>query len=136
MFVFVLNFHPFSDELRSLVSLIQLLASSGQIQNNEYEVSFTSNKLLNLALAAASTSYVGSNFSRQCLLAIGNLMCHIDELRIEKKFITFLSTLCGHSDFQIRTYSWSILLKLASTLTGAELMVQGIFQYDLILVQI
>lgn len=105
---------------------MQLLASSGQVQGNEYLTSFASNKLMKLALAAASTSYVGSNFSRQCLLAIGNMMCHVNELTIENKYITFLSTLCGHSDFQIRTYSWSILLKLASTLSGAELLVQGI----------
>lgn len=103
---------------------MQLLASSGQVQVNEYETTFASNKLLKLALAAASTSYVGSHFSRQCLLAIGNMMCHIDELHIENKYFTFLSTLCGHSDFQIRTYSWSILLKLASTSQGAELLVQ------------
>lgn len=114
-----------TDQLRCLVSFIQLLASSGLVQDNDYEASYASNKLLKLALGGASASYVGSNFSKQCLLAIGNMMCHIDELRIEKKYLTFLSTLCGHTDFQIRTYSWSILLKIASTLPGAEQLVQG-----------
>lgn len=115
------------DELRSLVSLIHRLASSGQVKDNEYHTSFTSNKLLKLALAVLSTSYLGSNFTKHCLITIGHLMCQTDELRIEKKYISFLSTLCSHLDAQIRNYSWSILLKIASTLVGAEQIIQGLF---------
>lgn len=60
-------------------------------------------------------------------MAIGQLMCHVDELLIDKKYIKFLSSLCGHVDFHIRTLSWSILLKIASTVTGAEKMAHGMW---------
>lgn len=55
-------------------------------------------------------------------MAIGHLMCYVDELLIDKKYIKFLSSLCGHVDFHIRTLSWSILLKIATTAGGAEKM--------------
>lgn len=49
-------------------------------------------------------------------------MCYVDELRIDKKYIKFLSSLCSHVDFHIRTLSWSILLKIAASVNGAENM--------------
>lgn len=76
-------------------------------------------------MALSLYSYVGAHFSRNCLLAIGNMMVCVDEFRIDKKYITYLSSLCGHVDFLIRTYAWGILLKIASTLKGAKCLVQG-----------
>lgn len=116
-----------ADELRSLVSLIHLLATSGQVSNNECNTSLISNKLLKLALAVSSLSYVGSNFKKNCLMAIGHLMCYVDELLIDKKYIKFLSSLCSHVDFHIRTLAWSILLKIAATVSGAEKMAHGMY---------
>lgn len=58
-------------------------------------------------------------------MAIGHLMCYVDELLIDKKYINFLSHLCSHVDFHIRTLSWSILLKIAATVNGAEKMAHG-----------
>lgn len=52
-------------------------------------------------------------------------MCYVDELLIDKKYINFLSHLCSHVDFHIRTLSWSILLKIAATVNGAEKMAHG-----------
>lgn len=108
-----------------MVSLIRLVSSSGQVLHSEYNATYACNKLLKLVLAVSSLSYVGSRINKNCLLAIGNIMISVDELHLEKRYITFLSTLCGHIDFEIRAYSWSILLKIASTLDGAESLVQG-----------
>lgn len=93
--------------------------------DNEYIASYVSNKLLKLMLAMSLFSYVGSSFNRNCLFAIIHMMNCIDEFRIEKRFVGFLSTLCGHVDYEIRMLSWHILLKIASTLNGAKTLVQG-----------
>lgn len=110
--------------MKCIVSLIRLLAASGKVSNINYSAQFITNKLLKLILAMSLNSYVGANFNQNCLLAI-IMMAGQHEFRIEKKYIRYLSTLCGHVDFQIRTYSWSILLKIAETLTGARDLVQG-----------
>lgn len=118
----------FTDELKSLISLIRLLAYSGKVLGNDYTASFVCNKLLKLMLAMSMFSYVGSNFNKNCLFAIAHIMNCIDELRIEKKFISYLSSLCGHVDFEIRMFSWAILLKIASTLNGAKTLVEGMLR--------
>ncbi|XP_031630428.1 uncharacterized protein LOC116345312 [Contarinia nasturtii] len=112
------------DELKCLVSLIRLLVASGKVSNINYTAQFVTNKLLKLILTMSLNSYVGANFNKDCLLAIMMMMTGQHEFRIEKKYIKYLSTLCGHVDFQIRTYSWSILLKIADTLEGAKDLVQ------------
>lgn len=86
---------------------------------------YACNKLLKLVVSTSSLSYVGARITKNCLLAIGNIMICVDKLLIEKRYISFISNLCGHVDFEIRSYSWSILLKLASTLCGAENLVHG-----------
>lgn len=86
---------------------------------------YACNKLLKLVVATSSLSYVGARITKNCLLAIGNIMICVNELLIEKRYISFISNLCGHVDFEIRSYSWSILLKLTSTLCGAENLVHG-----------
>lgn len=113
------------DEIRGLVSLIRLLSSSGQIFNMEYTATYACNKLLKLIVAVSSLSYIGAGINKNCLLTIGNIMIRVDELHVEKRYISFISTLCGHVDFEIRSYSWSILLKLASSIHGAQNLVQG-----------
>lgn len=115
----------FTDEMRVLISLIRALSSSGQVLKDDYIASFISNRLLKMMLIISSFSYVGSNLNKNCLLTISHVMISVEELRIEKKYIAFLTNLCGHVDFEVRTYSWSILLKVASTLTGARDLVQG-----------
>lgn len=111
--------------MRVLISLIRVLSSSGQVLKNDYIASFISNRLLKMMLIISSFSYVGSNFNKNCLLTIGHMMISVENFRIEKKYIAFLTNLCGHVDFEIRTYSWNILLKVASTITGAQDLVQG-----------
>lgn len=111
--------------MRCIVSLIHIVASSGSVLDNDYIASFVANKLLKLMLVLSSLSYIGSSFNKNCLLAIGHMMVCVDELHIEKKCLTFLINLCGHVDFEIRTYSWSILLKVASTQAEAKNLVQG-----------
>lgn len=115
------------DKLRSLLSLLRLVTSSVQINTDDYSVSLIANKLLKFIISIKSFAQAGSNFNKNCLLTIGNLMIKIDELKIEKKYIKFLSSLCGHRDFEIRAYAWSILTKLSTTLSGAELLIKGIF---------
>lgn len=116
----------FSDEIRVLVSLIRLVSSSWKIVSTEYTAAYACKKLLKLVGAVTSRSYIGANITKNCLLAIGNIMICEDELDIDKRYITLLSAdLCSHPDFEIRTYSWSILLGIASKLAGAENLVQG-----------
>lgn len=114
-----------SEELFQMVSLIKTLTSSEQITANDYDCSYIANKLMKLILAIKSFTQIGSNFNKNCLLAIGNLMVNVDELMLDQKHIGLLSSLCGHVDFEIRAYSWSILLKITTTLRGAELVVKG-----------
>lgn len=52
-------------------------------------------------------------------------MIKMNELSIDKKYIALLSGLCSNSDFELRAYSWSIILKIATTSTGAEQLVKG-----------
>lgn len=67
----------------------------------------------------------GSQFNKNCLLTIGNLMVKIDQLKIESKFVKLVSGLCSHRDYEMRAYAWSILTKLSTTLIGAEQMIHG-----------
>lgn len=115
----------FPEELFQMISLIRTLTSSGQITANDYECSDVANKLIKLILATKTFTQIGSNFNKNCLLAIGNLMLNIDDLKLEQKHISLLSNLCGHCDFEIRAYSWSILLKISTSLRGAESLVRG-----------
>lgn len=108
-----------------MISLIRTLTSSGKITANDYECSYVANKLMRLILATKTFTQIGSNFNKNCLLAIGNLMLNIDDLTLDQKYISLLSSLCGHCDFEIRAYSWSILLKISTSLKGAELLVKG-----------
>lgn len=119
-----------------------------QIHCDDYTASFFANKLLRFIVAIKSLSQAGSNFNKNCLLSIGNIMLSVDEVRrwdpfsylkqyiynlnveflqlkLEKKYLRLLSSLCGHMDFEIRTFSWCILSKVAKTLRGAELLIIG-----------
>lgn len=114
----------FSVELGSVISLLRAVTSSSKIPANYYTTSFVANKLLKLIAALNSNHHVGSSFVKNSLLAIGNLMMGLDELRIDDKHLRLLIVLCGHADLEIRTFSWSILLKIASNLTQTETLLQ------------
>lgn len=108
-----------------LVSLLRVVSSSGKIVSNIYTTSYIANKLFKLILALQSFYQVGSSFIKNCLLSIGNLMIGVDELKIDDKYVNLLSVLCGHTDLEIRAFSWSILLKISSKVSGAEKLIQG-----------
>lgn len=114
----------FSVELGSVISLLRTVTSSSKIPANYYTTSFVANKLLKLVAALNSNHQVGSTFVKNSLLAIGNLMMGVDELHVDDKHLRLLIVLCGHADLEIRTFSWSILLKVASNLTQAETLLQ------------
>lgn len=108
-----------------MVSFIKTLTLSNHVTNNEYECSHIANKLMDLISAIKTFTQIGSNFNKNCLLAIGNLMVNIDELSLHPSHIRLLSSLCSHSDCEIRAFSLSILLKITTTIKGAELVVKG-----------
>lgn len=111
----------------SLVSLLRVVSSSGKIVSKIDETSYIVNKLFKLILALQSFYQVGSSFIKNCLLSIGNLMIgvDVDELTIDEKYVNLLSVLCGHTDLEIRAFSWSILLKISSKVSGSEKLIQG-----------
>lgn len=111
--------------MRSIVSLLRLITSSDQISVSDRDASAICNKLLKMIIINGALSMAGSNFHKNCLLTIGNLMIKIDEIQIDKKYINLLSSLCGHSDLEIRAYSWNILLKVSTTLAGAQYLIKG-----------
>lgn len=48
------------------------------------------------------------------------------QLKLDPKHLSLLSGICGHTDFEIRAYSWCILAKVANTIRGAEMLIKGI----------
>lgn len=114
-----------SAKLRSVVSLLRLITSSVHIVVDDYTVSHLVNKLLKFIQTFTPYAQTGSQFNKNCLLTIGNLMIKIEQLKVESKYMKLLSNLCGHRDYEVRAYAWSILTKLSTTLNGAEQMING-----------
>lgn len=117
----------FADKLRSLLSLLRLITSSVHVTVDDYTTSHLVNKLLKFIKAFTPYAQTGSQFNKNCLLTIGNLMIKIDQLKIESKYVKLLSGLCSHRDYEVRAYAWSILTKLSTTLIGAEQMIHGTY---------
>lgn len=114
------------DKLRSLVSLMRVITTSAsQLKLDDYTISFLAEKLLKLIIQIKLFGQAGSSFNKNCLLTIGNLMLRANEMKVADKYVRLLSTLCGHRDLEIRAYSWTILTKISTTLTGAEQLVRG-----------
>lgn len=111
-------------ELGCLVSMIRVVTSSAKIPPNFYTTSYVANKLLGLIAALNSHYHVGSMFVKNSLLTIGNLMMRVNDLRIDDKYMGLLIMLCGHADLEIRTYAWSILLKVATNFAQAQNLLQ------------
>lgn len=111
-------------EFGCLVSLLRVVTSSANISANCYTTSFVANKLLKLIAALNSFYHVGSMFVRNCLLTIGNLMLGVDELRVDDKHLELLIVLCGHTEFEIRSYAWNILSKIAGNLRQTAKLLQ------------
>lgn len=116
-----------ADKLRSLLSLLRLVTSSVHVTVDDYTVSFLVNKLLRFIKAFTPYAQTGTQFNKNCLLTIGNLMIKIDQLKVESKYVKLLSGLCSHRDYEVRAYAWSILTKLSTTLIGAEQMIHGTY---------
>lgn len=114
-----------SAKLRAVVSLLRLITSSVHIVVDDYTVSHLVNKLLKFIRTFTPYAQTGSQFNKNCLLTIGNLMIKIEQLKIESKYMKLLSGLCSHRDYEVRAYAWSILTKLSTTLNGAEQMING-----------
>lgn len=101
-----------------------MVTSSAKISADCYTTSFVANKLLKLIAALNSFYHVGSMFVKNCLLTVGNLMLGVDELRIEDKHLELLIVLCSHTEFEIRSFSWNILLKIATNLRQTTKLLQ------------
>lgn len=108
-----------------LVSLVRLISSFDQLNVDDFVISTTIERMLRFILSIKSFVQAGSNFNKNCLLIAGNLMIKTDEIKVSSKYVKFLSSLCGHRDFEIRAISWSILTKISTTLSGAEQLING-----------
>lgn len=131
-------FHIFSVNLRSLLYLLEIITQFKQIICDNEQIIIIINKLLYLIVAIKSLAQSGSYFNKLCLITVQNLMTIIYEknendvddnhnkieIKLERKFIRFLSGLCGHNDYEIRTLSWCLLLKLSKTLTMANYLIK------------
>lgn len=109
------------------MSLLQLISSSTHVSVDDYTASHLVNKLLKFVKSFTPYAQTGSHFHKNCLLTIVQLTLKIEQLKIESKHLKLLSGLCGHRDYEVRTYAWSILVKLTATLIGAEQMIHGTY---------
>lgn len=121
------------DKLRALLTLMRIVTLPIYRNYLEYDddefVGYVANKLLHLIAVVKSLAQAGSNFNKNCLMTVGNLMAaasSIEEVKINSKYVKLLSGLCGHAEIQIRATSWSILTELSRTLNGAAQLVKGI----------
>lgn len=62
------------------------------IQIDDYTASFLANKLLRFITAIKSLAQAGSNFNKNCLLTIGNIMLLIDEVSGPDMYYTNIAT--------------------------------------------
>lgn len=86
-------------------------------------------KLFEIISAIRLTTKNVSSCIKNCLISCGNIMT-LNKITIDAKNLKLLSGLCGQSDYEIRTFSWNILLQVSQTLIGAISIVQGIlFQF-------
>lgn len=113
------------EQLKSIASLLRVVTSSNILKIDDYTISYLANKLIKLIVQQKLFKQFGSNLSKNCLLIIGNLMIKTNEIKINDKSIRILSTLCGHLDFEIRAFTWTILAKISTTLNGAEQLIKG-----------
>lgn len=118
------------DRLRTLVSLLRIVSAAhcSFISNvDEESIGYAANKLLHFIAAIQSLAQAGSNFNKNCLFTIGNLLANIERAgrpRIAGKYIRLLSGLCGHVDVELRAAAWSILRFLSTTIDGAAKLIK------------
>lgn len=120
------------DKLRALLTVMRIVSIQNYRVCLDYDddefVGYVANKLLYLIAVIRSLAQAGSNFNKNCLMTVGNLIAaeSVEEVKINSKYVKLLSGLCGHADVQIRTSSWSVLTQLSRTLTGAAQLVKGV----------
>lgn len=110
--------------LLPIINMFRILTVTGKLELNEATANQIVNQLFKYVAMMKSFSQAGSNFNKNCLYSIGNLMKQIKDLKIEEKHVKLLSGLCGHSDLEIRAVSWSILSKMAEKIGGAYILVK------------
>lgn len=119
------------DKLRALLTLMRIVTIPNYRIFLDYDddefVGYVANKLLYLIAVIKSLAQAGSNFNKNCLMTVGNLLAteSVEEVKINSKYVKLLSGLCGHADVQIRATSWSILSQLSRTLCGATQLIKG-----------
>lgn len=70
----------FVDKLYAQMSLLRVITGSTQIQCDDYTASFLAKKLLRFITAMKCLAQAGSNFNKNCLLTISNVMLDVDEV--------------------------------------------------------
>lgn len=120
------NGKPIKDvnKLLPLLNLLRVLTVTEKLELNETEANKIINQLFKYVEMLKSFSQAGSNFNKNCLFSIGNLMKNLKDLKIDEKYIKLLSGLCGHCDLEIRAVSWSILSKIAEKISGSYIIVK------------
>lgn len=68
------------ERLRAFISILALVASSMQINKDDYTVSCLANKLLRFITAMKALAQTGAHFNKNCLLLIGNLMLSTNDV--------------------------------------------------------
>lgn len=112
------------NKLLPLMNMLRILTVTEKLNLNETSANKIINQLFKYVAILKSFSQAGSNFNKNCLYSIGNLMKNIKDLKIDEKYLRLLSGLCGHSDLEIRSVSWSILSKMAEKIGGAYCIVK------------
>lgn len=81
------QFFSFVDKLYAQLSLLRAITGSMQIHCDDYTASFLAKKLLRFITAMKCLAQAGSNFNKNCLLTIGNVMLDVDEVIIVIQYI-------------------------------------------------
>lgn len=112
-------------KMRSLLELLRIISSTKSESIDEEFGQIIVDKLFNTILALRSTTQSVSGCIKSCLQTIGNIMAW-NNVKMNTVHLKLVSGLCGQSDFEIRTFAWSILLQLSQTPLGATDIVKGI----------
>lgn len=142
IFYIILNYllYGFPDKLRALLALLACLTATENrpmLPLDADAAAHLANKLLRFVATIRMLAQTGSEFNRNCLRTMTNVMhtvslqqqpsrtAGVDFFAVRNKYVRLLSGLCGHADIEVRTLAWCVLAECVRSYTGAAQLVKG-----------